>query len=87
MSDTENAIDLKAATVCQKPDRHGGPNFEGAWWCQEPDPPYFETTPPLDSDQRRFGFFPQLLSLIVSCESVDDLIERAIHDEIQLVNG
>src|SRR5260370_37126346 len=37
--------------------------------------------------QGRLGFFSELLGLIVSCQSVDNLIERAIHDEIQLVNG
>ena len=41
----------------------------------------------LDRHEAGLSFFSQLLSLIMSCESVDDLIERAVHHQIKLVNS
>jgi hypothetical protein len=34
----------------------------------------------------QYGFLLQFLRLIVSGESVDDLIERAVHDQVELVD-
>ena len=34
-----------------------------------------------------YGFFLQFFSLIVSCERVDEWIERSVHYLIELMNG
>ena len=34
----------------------------------------------------QYGFFLELLGLVVSGETVDDLIEGAVHDEVELMN-